>query len=91
MANYHGSATHQWPIIMDQPHTDIEGQIKECVGHVQKRVGTRLRKLKIDVKGLGGKGKLLDKITMVMSSGVSPTFNPFSVNSRISSNSRFNI
>ena len=32
---------------------DIEVEKKECVGHVQKRVGTRLRKLKRDVKGLG--------------------------------------
>ena len=31
---------------------------KECVGHVQKRVGTALRKLKKETKGLGGKGKL---------------------------------
>ena len=30
----------------------------ECVGHIQKRVGTRLRKLKQANKGLGGKGKL---------------------------------
>ena len=30
----------------------------QCVGHVQKRLGTALRKLKKDVKGLGGKGKL---------------------------------
>ena len=29
---------------------------------MQKRVGTRLRKLKRDVKGLGGKGRLSDKI-----------------------------
>lgn len=33
---------------------------KECVGHVQKRVGTALRKLKKEKKGLGGKGKLTD-------------------------------
>lgn len=43
---------------------DIYGQdsvIKlECIGHVQKRVGTRLRKLKSSNKGLGGKGKLTD-------------------------------
>ena len=31
---------------------------KECVGHVQKRVGSALRKLKKTTKGLGGKGKL---------------------------------
>ncbi|GFX07149.1 uncharacterized protein TNCV_2423541 [Trichonephila clavipes] len=32
----------------------------ECIGHIQKRVGTRLRKLKSRNKGLGGKGKLTD-------------------------------
>lgn len=35
---------------------------KECVGHVQKRMGARLRKLKKDTKGLGGKGKLTAKL-----------------------------
>ena len=30
----------------------------ECIEHVQKRVGTRLRKLKQENKGIGGKGKL---------------------------------
>ena len=30
----------------------------QCVGHVQKRVGNRLLKLKKNVKGLGGRGKL---------------------------------
>ena len=29
----------------------------ECLGHCQKRVGNRLRKLRQRVKGLGGKGK----------------------------------
>ncbi|GBM67591.1 hypothetical protein AVEN_120609-1, partial [Araneus ventricosus] len=33
----------------------------ECIGHVQKRVGGCLRKLKKNEKGLGGKGKLTDK------------------------------
>ena len=35
---------------------------KECVGHVQKRMGTRLRNLKKNVKGLGGRGRLTDAI-----------------------------
>ena len=35
---------------------------KECVGHVQKRLGTALRKLKKETKGLGGKGKLTDNM-----------------------------
>ena len=29
----------------------------ECIGHCQKRVGNRLRKLKKRVKGLGGQAK----------------------------------
>ncbi|GFW48965.1 uncharacterized protein TNCV_3901631 [Trichonephila clavipes] len=33
----------------------------ECIGHIQKRVGSRLRKLKKNTTGLGGKGKLTDK------------------------------
>lgn len=35
---------------------------KECVGHVQKRMGTRLRNTKKKHKGLGGKGKLTYKL-----------------------------
>ena len=33
----------------------------ECIGHVQKRVGTALRKVRKEKK-LGGKGKLTDKM-----------------------------
>ena len=40
----------------------IEVVKKECVGHVQKRVGNRLRKLKKRIRGLGGKGKLTESI-----------------------------
>ncbi|XP_044588919.1 uncharacterized protein LOC123268103 [Cotesia glomerata] len=37
---------------------------KECVGHVQKRMGSRLRKAKKNNTGIGGKGpgKLTDKV-----------------------------
>lgn len=37
---------------------------KECVGHVEKRMGTRLRNAKQFNKGIGGKGagKLIDKL-----------------------------
>ena len=38
----------------------IEVCKKECIGHVQKRVGTALRKLKKENTGFGGKGKLTD-------------------------------
>ena len=34
----------------------------ECIGHVQKRMGTALRKVKKEKKDLGGKGKLTDKV-----------------------------
>ena len=35
---------------------------KECVGHVQKRVGTALRKFRKENKGMGGRGKLTDTV-----------------------------
>ncbi|XP_011859766.1 PREDICTED: uncharacterized protein LOC105557195 [Vollenhovia emeryi] len=35
---------------------------KECIGHVQKRMGTRLRNVKKANKGLGGRGNLTDKL-----------------------------
>lgn len=34
----------------------------ECIGHVQKHVGCRHRKLQEIVHGLGGKGKLTDAL-----------------------------
>lgn len=44
-------------------------QKKECVGHVQKRMGARLRKAKKDNTGIGGKGegKLTDKVINTLS------------------------
>ncbi|GFU43177.1 uncharacterized protein TNCV_3775491 [Trichonephila clavipes] len=47
---------------------DITVSKNECVGHVQKRMGTRLRKLKqmssklSDGKSIGGKGRLTDRM-----------------------------
>ena len=38
----------------------------ECCGHVQKRVGTRLRKLRKTKKGISGKGKLTDKAIAIL-------------------------
>jgi len=35
---------------------------KECINHIQKRMGARLRKCKKENKGLGGKGKLMAKL-----------------------------
>lgn len=39
---------------------DVTVAKKECVGHVHKRLGTALRNLKKQKKGLGGKGRLTD-------------------------------
>ncbi|XP_076248018.1 uncharacterized protein LOC143187664 [Calliopsis andreniformis] len=47
---------------------DIPVNKKECVGHVQKRMGTALRKIKQNTKGLGGKGKLTAKLIDELSS-----------------------
>ena len=52
-------------ILDSKPYGDeITVQKKECVGHVEKRMGTRLRQLKKQYKGIGGKGKgkLTDKV-----------------------------
>ena len=38
----------------------IEVAKQECIGYVQKRVGTVLRKLKKETPGIGGKGKSTD-------------------------------
>ncbi|GFU28515.1 uncharacterized protein TNCV_467521 [Trichonephila clavipes] len=38
----------------------------ECIGHIQKIVGSRLRKLEKNTKGLGGKGILTDNCRTIM-------------------------
>nr|XP_047137499.1 uncharacterized protein LOC124814004 [Hydra vulgaris] len=43
-------------------YPNMEVKKLECVGHYQKRVGTRLRKLKKNVKGLGGRGRLTNAV-----------------------------
>ena len=53
---------------------DVIIEKKACVGHVQKRLGSRMRKLKSscvkrklsDGKSIGGKGRLTDKIVDTM-------------------------
>ena len=48
-------------IFKASPYTETEVKKKECVGHVQKRIGTRLRACK-KKHGLGVKGKLTGKL-----------------------------
>ena len=68
------SSTYQG-ISTAKPYGDgVEIVKKECVGHVQKRVGGRLRNLKSkyrkkklsDGKGIGGRGRLTDKMIDTM-------------------------
>lgn len=47
--------------VLDSQPNDCDIEKLECVGHVQKRVGTRLRKLKKEKK-IGGAGKLTEAI-----------------------------
>ena len=55
--------------VASDPYSGVTVQKLECVGHFQKRVGTRLGKLKSENKGklsdgkpLTGKGRLTDKV-----------------------------
>lgn len=52
-------------ILKTEPYGEDQSVIKkECVGHVEKRMGTRFRNAKKNNKGIGGKGagKLTDKL-----------------------------
>ncbi|XP_076621601.1 uncharacterized protein LOC143342005 [Colletes latitarsis] len=49
-------------IVDSKPYGDITVKKKECIGHVQKRMGAQLRKVKKENKGLGGRGKLTAKL-----------------------------
>lgn len=55
-------------IINANPYGDTPVHKKKCIGHVQKRMGSRLRQVKTKTKGLGGKdkltGKMIDKLTV---------------------------
>lgn len=58
------------------PYKDLKIEKIECVGHIQKRMGTRLRKLKSqmagkklsDKKTIGGKGRLTESVIQKMTS-----------------------
>lgn len=58
-SEYYGDGgCKSFQLVKDQDQVyHIEVEKKECVGHVQKRLGTALRKLKREKKGMGGKGR----------------------------------
>lgn len=49
-------------IVDGKPYNDLTLLKKKCVGHVQKRMGSRLRNLKKENKKIGGRGKLTAKL-----------------------------
>eukprot|EP00795_Rhopilema_esculentum_P000086 gene86-9701_t len=65
-----GDSNSYASVVADAPYDSIDIRKLECVGHVQKRMGTRLRNLRksfsgqklSDGKRIGGKGRLTDKV-----------------------------
>ncbi|GFU50575.1 uncharacterized protein TNCV_4884331 [Trichonephila clavipes] len=59
-AHYYGDADSKGFISVKDTYGKDSVTKYECIGHVQKRVDARLRKLKYKNKNLSGKGKLTD-------------------------------
>ncbi|GFT74871.1 uncharacterized protein TNCV_1673361 [Trichonephila clavipes] len=59
-AHYYGDGDSKGFISVKDTYGKDSVAKYECIGHVQKRVGARLRKLKSKNKNLSGKGKLTD-------------------------------
>ncbi|GFX11666.1 uncharacterized protein TNCV_4340121 [Trichonephila clavipes] len=59
-AHYYGDGDSKGFISVKDTYGKNSVTKYECIGHVQKRVGARLRKLKSKNKNLSGKGKLTD-------------------------------
>ncbi|GFW91454.1 uncharacterized protein TNCV_3376201 [Trichonephila clavipes] len=72
-ANYFGNSGRMEveaykAVLESKPYKDVNIEKLECVGHVEKRMGTRLRALKLKLKGkkledkksLGGRNRLTD-------------------------------
>ncbi|GFV04233.1 uncharacterized protein TNCV_918541 [Trichonephila clavipes] len=59
-AHYYGDGDSKGCISVKDTYGKDSVTKYECIGHVQKRVGARLRKLKSKNKNLSGKGKLTD-------------------------------
>ena len=55
--NYFGDGDSSVFAAVENVYSGVTVKKYECLGHYQKRVGSRLRKLRLRVKGLGGKAK----------------------------------
>ena len=56
--DFYGDGDSKSHVAVKEIYPNITVRKFECIGHVQKHVGSRLRKLKQMNKGIGGKGKL---------------------------------
>lgn len=61
-SDYYGDGDSKGYLSVKNIYGKDSVQKLECIGHVQKRVGSRLRKLKDSVPSLKGKGKLTDAL-----------------------------
>ena len=66
---YGGGDSRSFPTI-ENDYDDVTVKQLEFIKHLQKRVGTRLRKLKKNVTGIGGQGiltnALIDRLQIIM-------------------------
>ena len=60
--DFYGDGDSKSHPAVENIYDDVKVKKLECIGHVQKRVGNRLCKLKSRVKGLGGRGKLTNAV-----------------------------
>ena len=60
--NFYGDGDPKSLSSVENIYSGIKVTKYECIGHVQKRMGNRLRKMRKTVKGLGGTGRLNDKM-----------------------------
>ena len=61
LSEYYGDGDSQGHLSENNIYGENSIEILECIGHIQKRVGSRLFKLKSTTPHLKGKGKLTDQ------------------------------
>ena len=62
--NFYGDGDSKSFKTVENVYPGISVETFECIGHYQKRVGNRLRKLRSKTKGLGGKNKTTKKLNV---------------------------
>ena len=60
-ANFYGDGDSKSFKTVETVYPGINVETFECIGHYHKRVGNRLRKVRLKTKGLGGKINMTTK------------------------------